>query len=119
MSENTVNRRAALGRLVGLGAGAVLIAALPSTVMAAPPDPVDAAFAELMEASLAVEDTRRTDRAAFGDALVGWVRNCVALHDRLAGQYGEVRGEAIWTEAMSKHHVWYCELRGLDPARYA
>jgi hypothetical protein len=33
---NEITRRGALGCLVGLGAGAVLIAALPSTVMAAP-----------------------------------------------------------------------------------
>jgi hypothetical protein len=119
MSENTVNRRAALGRLAGLGAGAVFVVTLPSTVSAAPVDPVDVALAELMEASLAVEDTRRTDRAALGDAVLGWVGTCVALHDRLQAEHGEVRGEAIWTEAMERHRRWYCELRGLDPARYA
>ncbi len=118
MFENTIDRRAALGRLVGFGAGADLVAALPPTVMAAPADPVDAAFDELVAASLAVEDTRRTDRAAFGDALVGWVGTCVALLDRLEAEHGKEAGGAIWTEAMTKHNAWYCELRGLDPARY-
>ncbi len=115
--SDTINRRGALSRLAGVGAGIILATALPSILEAAPVDPVAAAYAELVEASRAIDRARGGD--GFGDSLLAWVRVCVRLHDRLRDEHGAEAGGAIWTAAMERHYDWYCDLHGLDRTQYA
>ena len=99
--------RIARRRLLALAAAAPLVAALPP----APPDPVAAACAELVAASLACE--RAEAEAGVGAGLLPFVRRVVALRDRLAAEHGEDLGPALWRAAMQRHRRWQVARYGL------
>ena len=73
---------------------------------------VAAAYAELVEASLAWERSY----AATGDLGAGalrWVCRTVALRHRLVAERGEDAGGAVWRLAMHRHRGWQIERYGL------
>ncbi len=110
--SDVINRRGALGRLAGVGAGIILATALPSILEAAPVDPVDAAYAELVDASLAWERSR-AETGDIGAGILPWVRRVAGLDRRLQAAYGEEIGSAMWTAAMHRHRRWQIARYGL------
>ena len=83
-----------------------LVAAAPLAVVPlAPADPVAAAYAELVEDSLAWERCY-AESGDVGAGLLPWVRRTVALYHRLVAEHGEDAGGAIWRAAMDRHYAW-------------
>ena len=105
-----ITRRTAVRALALLATAPIALAVVPSTVAAAP-DPVDVAVAELTELSALGERVERC--TGDGSGLLLFARGTVSLRADLVAAHGEGVGRRIWREAMGRHYRWMGERYGI------